>query len=68
MIGRLVRSAAIFPIPPSYAGRATATFIATVAIMLLADIRSFPCVLAAAAAAGAVVFTGAAVRNRRRAA
>ena len=66
MIGRLVRSVAIFPIPPGYAGRATATVIATVAIVLVANIRSFPYVLAAAAAAGTVTFAIAAVRSRRR--
>jgi len=55
VIGRLIRTIVIWPIPPHYAAEAAGIVLLTVAIVAAARVHSFPGVLAAVAAASLVI-------------
>jgi len=47
MLGRLLATIVIWPIPPAYSAQAVATVVLAAIIVALAQVRSFPGVLAA---------------------
>jgi hypothetical protein len=55
MTGKLVRLVAMFPIPPRYAGEATATVVLTAMMVALLQVHSFHGVVASGVAAVALV-------------
>jgi len=66
-MGKLVRWVAMFPIPPRYAGEASAAVVLTALMVVMLKVHSFSGVVAAMAAAVAfVVAVEVLYRSRRR--
>jgi len=66
MIGSLLRWIIIWPVPPRYSGQAVGILLITVAVIAIANVHSFPGVLAAACGATLLVFTARAFKRLRR--
>jgi hypothetical protein len=68
MIGSLLRKAVIWPLPPRYSGLGVATSVLTIVLIAVAEIHSFPGVLAAAMSATTLVLGTHALRRFHRSA
>jgi hypothetical protein len=68
MLARLLRTIAIWPVPPAYSGQAAATVLLTALTVAAAQVHSLPGVLAALLSSIVVVFGIQSLCARRRSA